>query len=319
MKYLTAAFAVSASLFLGTSQAAYPEKPIKFILPYPAGGTTDLVARTVSQHMATLLKQPVVVENKPGAGGNIGMAQVARARPDGYTVGMGAISTNAVNPYLYKDMPFNPEKDFTAISMLGTSTIVLEVNPQTGVKTVPQFIEYVKKHPGAIYGTAGTGTSMHLAAELFAQKAGIKLTHAPYKGSAPALQDMLGGRINIMFDNLPASLPHIKSGKLTALAVAGVKRNPQLPDVPTINEAGLRDYAVDPWFALYGPAGMDDEVVKVLNEAVERSLADPQVKKVLENAGFNPESSTPDALATYTEAEQGQWGEIIKTIPLQAK
>lgn len=239
-----------------SARAEYPDKPIRFIVPYATGGTTDLVARVVGEKVAARLGKPVVIENKPGAGGNIGMDAVAKAAPDGYTVGMGAISTNALNPHVYKSMAFDPRKDFTPISMLGTSTIVLQVTPSLPVNNVAQLVEYLKKNPGMTYATAGTGTSMHLAGALFSQRTGASLDHVAYKGSAPAINDMLGGHISMMFDNLPASLAHIKSGKLRALAVAGKARSPSLPDVPTIAEAGIRDYAVEPWFAVYGPAGM---------------------------------------------------------------
>lgn len=297
--------------------ANFPSEPIKFIVPYSPGGTTDLVARTVGKKVADELGQPVIIENKPGAGGNIGMTQVAQAKPDGYTVGMGAISTNAVNPHLYKEMKFDPRKDFTPIVMLGTSTIVLEVHPSVPVSNVSEFIEYAKKNPGLIYGAAGTGTSMHLAGVLFGQMTNTNLEHVAYKGSAPALTDLMGNQIQVMFDNLPASLPHIKAGKLKALAVAGAKRNPQLPDVPTIAEAGVKDYAVDPWFALYGPAGIAPEVVAKLNKAFSTALNSQEVKTVLENAGFNPEASTSEALAKLSASEYDRWGEIVKQAKLE--
>ncbi len=298
------------------TSADFPSAPIKFIVPYAPGGTTDLVARTVGKKVSDELGQPVVVENKPGAGGNIGMTQVAQARPDGYTVGMGAISTNAVNPHLYKEMKFDPRKDFTPIVMLGTSTIVLEVNPSVPVSTVSEFVAYAKQNPGLIYGAAGTGTSMHLAGVLFGQMTNTDLEHVAYKGSAPALTDMMGGQIQVMFDNLPASLPHIKAGKLKALAVAGAKRNPQLPDVPTIAEAGVQGYAVDPWFALYGPAGMSADVISRLNKAFSKALDSLEVRTVLENAGFNPQASSPEALAKLSASEYDRWGEIVKQAKL---
>ncbi|TEA74145.1 Bug family tripartite tricarboxylate transporter substrate binding protein [Allopusillimonas ginsengisoli] len=297
--------------------ATFPTEPVKFIVPYAPGGTTDLVARTVGKKVSEELGQPVIVQNKPGAGGNIGMAEVAQAKPDGYTVGMGAISTNAVNPHLYKEMKFDPTKDFTPIVMLGTSTIVLEVNPSVPVNNVQEFVAYAKQHPGLIYGAAGTGTSMHLAGVLFGQMTGTNLEHVAYKGSAPALTDMMGGQIQVMFDNLPASLPHIKAGKLKALAVAGAKRNPQLPDVPTIAEAGVQGYAVDPWFALYGPAGMSADAVSKLNQAFGEALASDEVKTVLENAGFSPEGSTSEALGQLSASEYQRWGEIVKAANLQ--
>lgn len=299
------------------TSTSFPSESIRFIVPYAPGGTTDLVARTVGKKVSEELGQSVIVENKPGAGGNIGMAQVAQAKPDGYTVGMGAISTNAVNPHLYKEMKFDPTKDFTPIVMLGKSTIVLEVNPSVPVNNLQEFVDYAKQNPGLIYGAAGTGTSMHLAGVLFGQMTDTKLEHVAYKGSAPALTDMLGGQIQVMFDNLPASLPHIKAGKLKALAVAGSKRNPQLPEVPTIAEAGVAGYAVDPWFALYGPAGMSPDVVAKLNQAFGNALESDEVKTVLENAGFSPERSTSEALAKLSDSEYKRWGEIVEAAKLK--
>lgn len=299
------------------TSTSFPSESIRFIVPYAPGGTTDLVARTVGKKVSEELGQSVIVENKPGAGGNIGMAQVAQAKPNGYTVGMGAISTNAVNPHLYKEMKFDPTKDFTPIVMLGKSTIVLEVNPSVPVNNLQEFVDYAKQNPGLIYGAAGTGTSMHLAGVLFGQMTDTKLEHVAYKGSAPALTDMLGGQIQVMFDNLPASLPHIKAGKLKALAVAGSKRNPQLPEVPTIAEAGVAGYAVDPWFALYGPAGMSPDVVAKLNQAFGNALESDEVKTVLEKAGFSPERSTSEALAKLSDSEYKRWGEIVEAAKLK--
>jgi len=239
---------LAAPLF---SQAAdFPAKPIRFIVPYTPGGTTDLVARTVGQKVSEKLGQPVLIDNRGGAGGNIGMDAVAKAAPDGYTIGFGAISTNALNPHIYKSMAFDPRKDFTAISLLGTSTIVLEV---PAIKSVADLIAAAKKTPGMPYATAGAGTSMNLAGVMFAQMTGTELTHVAYKGSGPAITDMLGNNIGLMFDNLPASLPHIQAGKLRALAVAGPTRSPSLPEVPTIAEAGLKGYALEPWFGVYAP------------------------------------------------------------------
>ncbi len=307
------AVALTLPLAAGLAQAqAFPAKPIRFVVPYLPGGTTDLVARTVGEHVAQKLGQPVVIENRAGAGGNIGMDAVAKAAPDGYTVGFGAISTNALNPHLYRRMPFDPRKDFSAIAMLGYSTIVLEVGPAVPVKDVREFIAHAKQHPGLQFGTAGAGTSMHLAGVMFAQMAGVDLVHVPYKGSVPGITDMVGGHLPAMFDNLPASLPHIQAGKLRALAVAGRQRSPSLPDVPTLAEAGLAGYEVDPWFGLYGPAGMDPKVVQVLNAAFVEALAAPAVRDKLLKAGFTPQGSTPQELERLTQAEFQRLGQVAR-------
>ncbi|UXC38662.1 tripartite tricarboxylate transporter substrate binding protein [Cupriavidus gilardii] len=295
------------------SAAEYPTKPIRFIVPYAAGGTTDLVARTVGQRVAEKLGQPVVIENRPGAGGNIGMEAVAKAAPDGYTIGFGAISTNALNPHIYKAMPFDPRRDFTAVSLLGTSTIVLEVGNQLPVKTVAELVAYARRNPGLTYATAGTGTSMHLAGAMFAQMTGTSLTHVPYKGSSPAINDMLGGHIPVMFDNLPASLPHIQAGKLRALAVAGSTRSPALPNVPTLAEAGLTGYSVEPWFGVYGPAGMPADIVQKLNAAFVEALGSAAVRDKLVQAGFNPKSSSAAELQSLTQAEYEKFGKVARS------
>ena len=271
---------------------SWPSKPVRVIVPFTAGSAVDIVARAVMEQVSNQIGQPVIVENRGGAGGNLGMDAVAKSAPDGYTVGMGAISTNALNPHIYKKMSFDPRKDFSAIGLLGHSTIVLEVGPSLPVKTVAELRAHVAKNPGLPFGTAGAGTSMHLAGVLFGQLSHTEWVHVPYKGSAPLITDLIGGQIPVAFDNLPASLPHIQAGKLRALAVAGSQRNPALPDVPTLAEAGLPGYAIEPWFGVYGPAGLPAPVVRRLEQALKAALADPGVKDKLIAAGFSPKSST---------------------------
>ncbi|WP_295380379.1 tripartite tricarboxylate transporter substrate binding protein [uncultured Pseudacidovorax sp.] len=314
------ALAATAALALPLlAQAAdFPSKPIRFIVPYTAGGTTDLVARTVGQRVAEKLGQPVVIDNRGGAGGNIGMDVVAKAPADGYTIGFGAISTNALNPHIYKSVPFDPRKDFTAIGLLGTSTIVLEVPASSPIKSVPELIAAAKKTPGLPYATAGAGTSMNLAGVLFAQMTGTQLTHVAYKGSGPAITDLLGGTVGVMFDNLPASLPHIQAGKLRALAVAGPTRSPSLPDVPTIAETGLKGYALEPWFGVYGPAHLPPAIVKTLNQAFAEALAEPAVRDKLLQAGFTPRASTAEELAALSQSEYQRLGEVARKAGMTA-
>ncbi|WP_375576146.1 Bug family tripartite tricarboxylate transporter substrate binding protein [Paracidovorax oryzae] len=313
-----AAMGAAAALLLGAAcgslaaQEAFPSRPIRFIVPYAAGGTTDLVARTVGARMAQTLGQPVVIDNRGGAGGNIGMDAVAKAAPDGYTVGMGAISTNALNPHIYKKMPFDPRKDFTPVGLLGQSTIVLEAGPALPVKNVAELIDYARKHPGLPFSTAGAGTSMHLAGVLFGQLSKTEWTHVPYKGSAPLITDLIAGQVPVAFDNLPASLPHIQAGKLRALAVAGSQRSPALPDVPTLAEAGLAGYAVEPWFGVYGPAGMPAAVVQRLDKALQEALADPAVKDRLQAAGFTPRGSSAAELGALTLREYDRLGQVAR-------
>lgn len=295
------------------AQEAFPAKPIRFIVPYAPGGTTDLVARTVGARMSQTLGQPVIIDNRAGAGGNIGMDVVAKSTPDGYTVGMGAISTNALNPHIYKKMSFDPRKDFTAIGLLGNSTIVLEVNASLPVKSVAELLAHVRKNPGLPYATAGAGTSMNLAGVLFAQMSKTEWVHVPYKGSGPLITDLIGGQVPVAFDNLPASLPHIQSGKLRALAVAGSHRSLALPDVPTLAEAGLPGYAVEPWFGVYGPAGLPPAVAQRLNKALAEALAEPAVKDKLLAAGFTPRSSTAAELDALTKSEYERLGKVARS------
>jgi len=317
---LSLSLLLAASPWALAQEAPWPTKPVRFVVPYLAGGTTDLVARTTGEYVGKKLGQPVVIDNRPGAGGNIGMDAVAKAAPDGYTIGFGAISTNALNPHIYKQMGFDPRKDFTAVSMLGYSTIVLTVAPQNvPAHTVQEFAAYAKSHPGLTYGTAGAGTSMHLAGAMFAQMTGAELTHVPYKGSGPGINDMLGGHLPVMFDNLPASLPHIQAGKLRALAVAGKARSPALPDVPTLAEAGLKGYGLDPWFGVFGPAGMDPKLTQRLSQAFREALADPEVKAKLIKSGFTPEGSAPEALAKLVAAEYERLGRVAKAAAMSAE
>ncbi len=311
--------ALCASLaWPAAAEEAFPAKPVRFIVPYVAGGTTDLVARTVGAHMAQTLGQPVIIENKGGAGGNIGMDAVAKAAPDGYTVGMGAISTNALNPHIYKKMAFDPRKDFSAIGLLGNSTIVLEVGSALPVKSVAELLAHARKQPGLPFATAGTGTSMHLTGVLFAQLSHTDWVHVPYKGSAPLVTDLIGGQVPVAFDNLPASLPHIQAGKLRALAVAGSQRSPALPDVPTLTEAGIAGAVVEPWFGVYGPAGLPAPVVERLQKALQAALADPGVRDKLLAAGFSPKSSTAAELAALSAREYERLGKVAQAAKMTA-
>lgn len=311
---------ILAPLTVAAQEAPWPTKPIKFIVPYLPGGTTDLVARVTGEYVAKKIGQPVIVENRPGAGGNVGMNVVAKSAPDGYTIGFGAISTNALNPHIYKQMMFDPRKDFTAVSLLGYSTIVLTVAPErVPARNVQEFIAYTKANKGVIYGTAGAGTSMHLAGAMFGQMTGTELTHIAYKGSGPAISDMLGGHLLAMFDNLPASLPHIQAGRLRALAVAGKARSSALPDVPTLAETGLKGYGVDPWFGVFGPAGMDPKITLRLSQAFNDALSDPEVKAKLIKSGFTPEGSSPESLAKLASSEYDRLGKVAKAAAMSAE
>src|SRR3954452_24235479 len=308
----TTAFAFAA-LGPAGAQAAYPERPITMVVPFPAGGSTDLVARVVAEKMSQELGQQVVVDNRGGAGGNVGAAAAAKADPDGYTILMGTVATHALNPALYKKMPYDPVKDFAPISLLVVVPNVLVVNPDFPAHSVAELIALLKAKPGEYsYASSGNGTPLHLSGELFKTMAGVDMVHVPYKGAGPALIDVMGGHVPIMFDNLPSSTEHIKAGKLRGLAVTTAERAPSMPDLPTIAESGLPGYEPYTWNALFAPAGTPPEVIAKLNEAALQALADPGVQAKLQGFGAQVKGSTPDELGAHVQAELAKWAPVVK-------
>ena len=294
------------------SSAAFPERPITLVVPFPAGGSTDLIARLVASRMTATLGQQIVVDNRGGAGGNLGSAAVAKAEPDGYTLLMGTVATHALNPALYKKMPFDPVKDFAPVSLLVLVPNVLVVNPEFPAKTVPELIELLKAKPGEFsYASSGNGTPLHLSGELFKTMAGVDMVHVPYKGAGPALIDVMGGHVPIMFDNLPSSTEHIKAGKLRGLAVTTRERAPSAPDMPTIAET-LPGYETYSWNAIFAPAGTPKEAIDKINAAGLAALADPEVKAKLQDLSATIVGSTPDELAQHVQAELTKWAPIVK-------
>ncbi|WP_026434755.1 tripartite tricarboxylate transporter substrate binding protein [Acidovorax sp. JHL-9] len=314
------ALAVLASLAAGTAALpgaalaqAYPTKPISIVVPFSAGGTTDILARLVGQYLSTELGQPVVVENKAGAGGNIGGQYAAKAAADGYTLFMGTVGTHAINASLYKKMPFDPIKDFAPLTRVANVPNLLVVNPKQPFKTVPEMIAYAKANPGKInFGSPGNGASPHLSGELFKSLAKVDLTHIPYKGSAPAVTDLLGNQIAIMFDNMPSVIPHVRSGKLHAIAITTSKRSAELPDVPTIAEAGVPGYEAMSWFGMFAPAATPKPVLDKLTGALAKVLANPEVKKKIADQGGEPVNETPAQFATFIKSESAKWGKVVK-------
>ena len=284
----------AATLSLGAAAQAYPTKPITIVVPFSAGGTTDILARLVGQYLTTELGQPVVVDNKAGAGGNIGGALAAKAPADGYTLFMGTVGTHAINAALYKKMPFDHVKDFAPLSRVANVPNLLVAHPSQPFKTVPEMIAYAKANPGKInFGSPGNGASPHLSGELFKSMAKVELTHIPYKGSAPAVSDLLGNQIAIMFDNMPSVIPHVRSGKLRAIAISTAKRSPELPDVPTIAEAGVPGYEAVSWFGLFAPAATPKPVLDKLSTALSKVLANPEVQKKISAQGGETVNETP--------------------------
>ena len=307
---LGACFAAFAA---GVSAQAYPTKPIRIVVPFPAGGTTDVLARAAAQKLAETLGQPAVVDNRPGAGGNIGAELVAKSAPDGYTLLMGTVGTHAINPGLYPKLPYDHVKDFAPVILVAGVPNVLVINPALPVNSVPELIAYAKANPGKLnFASSGNGTSIHLSAELFKTMAGVQMTHVPYKGSAPALQDLVGGQVQLMFDNLPSSLALIKGGKLKALAVTSATRAAALPDVPTLAESGLPGFEASSWFGLLAPAGTPPLVIGKLNGEIAKWLATPEAKERLLTQGAIAAGGTPEDFARFIAAETAKWQKVVK-------
>ena len=293
--------------------ANWPSKPIKWVVPFPPGGAMDVIARTLGEKAGRTLGQPFVIENRPGAGGNIGADAVAKSPADGYTIMITSIGM-ATNKALYPRLSYDPVKDFAPISLLAIVPNVLVVNTaKTTDKSVADVIAHAKRDPGKLtYASAGNGTSIHLAGEVFASMAGLNLLHVPYKGSGPAVTDMLGGQVDLMFDSITSARPHILSGKLRALGVTSAKRSATLPDVPTIAETGVPGYEVSPWFAVFAPAGTPAAIVNKINAALIDAMKQPDTVAKFETIGAEPIGTTPQQLATHLDKELARWGALIK-------
>ncbi len=312
---IASAVVLGAGLLGGTSALAqaYPTKPVTIIVPFAAGGTTDILARIIGQALTAELGQSVVVDNRAGAGGNIGGQAAAKATPDGHTLFMGTVGTHAINASLYKKMPFDPVKDFAPLTRVANVPNLLVANPAQPYKSVKDLIAYAKANPGKVnFGSSGNGSSIHLSGELFKSLAKVDMQHVPYKGSAPAVTDLLGNQIGIMFDNMPSAIQHVRSGSLVPLAVTTAKRSPELPNVPTIAEAGVPGYEATSWFGMFAPAGTPAPVLAKLNAAIVKVLAQPDVKKKINEQGAEVYSETPEQFAAFIQAESVKWGKVVK-------
>lgn len=312
---IASAVVLGAGLLGGTSALAqaYPTKPVTIIVPFAAGGTTDILARIIGQALTAELGQSVVVDNRAGAGGNIGGQAAAKATLDGHTLFMGTVGTHAINASLYKKMPFDPVKDFAPLTRVANVPNLLVANPAQPYKSVKDLIAYAKANPGKVnFGSSGNGSSIHLSGELFKSLAKVDMQHVPYKGSAPAVTDLLGNQIGIMFDNMPSAIQHVRSGKLVPLAVTTAKRSPELPNVPTIAEAGVPGYEATSWFGMFAPAGTPAPVLAKLNAAIVKVLAQPDVKKKINEQGAEVYSETPEQFAAFIQAESVKWGKVVK-------
>ncbi len=303
------AVAVSASCFA----QAYPSKPLRLICPFPPGGAVDIASRATSAELSKILGQAVAVENKPGAGGNLGGAEAARSAPDGYTLFMTTSGIQAINPALYAKMPFDPNKDLAPVAPLVALNNVLVLHPSVPAKSVKEVIDLAKKQPGKwTYASSGNGTTIHMSGAMFTQLTATDILHIPYKGSAPAVTDLLGGQTHMMFDNIPSALPHIKAGKLRALATTGAKRDPALPDLPTLAEAGVKGYESGVWFGLSVPAGTPREIIQRLNAAAVQATKAPEFIKRMTDLGYNIIPGTPQDMERMLKAEIARWTPIVK-------
>ena len=297
---------------------AWPAKPVRIVVPFPPGGTTDIVARSLGAELQKMWGQPVVIDNRAGAGGNIGADAVAKSPADGYTVLMGTVGTHAINAALFahngQKMPFDPVKDFVPVTLCAAVPNVMVINPKLPVNSVPEFIAYAKANPGKLnMASSGNGTSIHLAGELFKTVTGIYMVHFPYRGSAPAITDVIAGNMNVMFDNLPSALPHIKSGRLKALAVTSKNPSPALPGIPTVEQAAnLKDFDASSWFGLFAPAGTPRAIVDKMQADVAKALAVPEVRERFVAQGAEPGGNTPDQFAAFVKAESDKWARVVK-------
>jgi tripartite-type tricarboxylate transporter receptor subunit TctC len=304
--------AAAAPLALG--QAAYPTKTIKIVVPFPPGGSTDLLARRIGEKLAASMGQPVIVENKPGAGGTTGADGVAKSPADGYTLLMGVTGSNAIAASLYPKLPYDPLKDFAPVTQVVSAPLVLSVNASSPIRNVRDYIAAAKAGQ-MTYGSPGNGTSMHLTGEMFDMVTGVKLTHVPYKGSAPAMNDLLGGTLQSMFGDVLVLLPQIKAGKVTPLAVTSTKRHPLLPDVPTLAEsgaAGLNSFEATSWQGLFAPAATPRDIVVKLNREVVKALESPDIKEFFGSQGFIVAGSTPEQFKSLIEVEVPKWARVVK-------
>ena len=308
---LGAAFALLAAGVAGAQ--SWPAKPIRWIVPFAPGGTTDILARTISDKLTIALGKPVIVENNPGAGGGVGAVQTAKAAPDGYTIMGGTISTHAINASLYKTLPYDPVKDFTPITLIARVPNLLVVNPDVPAKNVKELIALMKANPSKYtFASSGNGTSQHLSGELFKSMAGVDMQHIPYKGSPAALQDVVSGQVTMTFDNITTAWPLAKAGKLRALAVTTAKRSPIAPDVPTLAEAGLAGYEIGSWQGVFAPAGTPVDVVKRLNTEIVKIINMPDVREKPVGLGAEPVGNTPDEFAALVKSEVVKWAAVVK-------
>ncbi|VTU19418.1 tripartite tricarboxylate transporter substrate binding protein [Variovorax sp. PBL-E5] len=313
LRHLATAFLAALPLFALAQAADFPSKPIRIVVPFPPGGATDEAARLIATQMGAHWGQPVVVDNRPGAGGNVGSDIVAKSAPDGYTLVMGVTGSHAINISLYSKMPYDPVKDFVAISQVAVVPNVLVVHPSVPAKNLAELVALAKTEPGKLnYASLGNGTAAHLGMEMLKTAAGIDVTHVPYKGSAPAVSDLIAGQVQMMVDGLPSSLPHVKAGQLRAIALTSLHRSPSLPDLPTIAETYPGFYA-DAWSGLFAPKGTPKPIIDKLSTEVQRILRLPDVRQKLAALGAEPVGSTPAEFEAHVNREIAKWAKVVKS------
>ncbi len=301
-----------------SAQSAWPNKPVRIVVPFAPGGTTDILARAIAPELAKAFGQQFVVDNRAGAGGNVGADIVAKASADGYTLVMGTVGTHGINKSLYAKMPFDPQKDFAPITLVAGVPNVMVMNAdkanKLGINTVADFVTYAKSHPGQFsMASSGNGTSIHLAGELFKAQNKIFMTHIPYRGSGPALLDLVGGTVDVMFDNLPSAMPQIKAGKLKAFAVTSAQRSAAMPELPTVEEAGkLKGFEASSWFGLLAPAGTPPDIVNRIQQEVAKALSTPAIKEKMLAQGAIPSGNTPQEFAKLIDSEITKWAQVVK-------
>ncbi|MET0962978.1 MAG: tripartite tricarboxylate transporter substrate binding protein [Noviherbaspirillum sp.] len=317
LKRLMPALAIAAAFCaaqpaLAQTATAYPNKPIHIVVTFTSGGAPDILARLIGEKLSAAWGQSVIVDNKPGAGGNIGSDFVAKAAPDGYNVVVGTVGTHSINGALYQNMPYDMVKDFTPITLLASTPNMLVINNDVPARNLKEFIALGKKDGKMTFASSGSGTSIHVSGELFKTMTGIDMQHIPYKGRASAIPDLLGGRVTMMFDNMPSSLPLVREGKLRALGVTSAKRSAAAPDIPTLAESGLPGFEAVSWFALFAPANTPRPIVDKLQAEVSKILKSPDISKRLLDLGLEPAGGTPEELAAYQKSEIAKWSKVVK-------
>jgi len=309
---VTIALTAAGNAGAQASAQNFPNKPIRIVVTFTSGGAPDIIARLLGERMSAEWGQSVIIDNKPGAGGNIGADFVAKSAPDGYTIVLGTVGTHSINGALYPQMPYDMTKDFSPITLLATTPNMLVVHNDVPAKNLKEFIELGKKEGKMSFASAGSGTSIHVSGEMFKSVTGIDMTHIPYKGRASAIPDLLGGRVTMMFDNMPSSLPLVREGKLRALGVTSLKRSAAAPDIPTLAEAGLPGFEAVSWFAMFAPANTPKTIVTKLQLEIAKILKSPDISKRLLDIGLEPIGSTPEELAAYQRSEIAKWAKVVK-------